>query len=135
MRLHYRPQLLLIGIGVLLGLNFKTRRQDVGGQVPLTRVDVQPLCVCFLVAMEYVLVEVEDYLLTIARVVIHLVAFLDLLVDLLAVVILNVNDVLVQRTTRKMTGVYQIFGWLFLTFLLLTGRNTLIKNGLLEWLC
>jgi len=85
--------------------------------------------------MEYVLVEVEDYLLTIARVVIHLVAFLDLLVDLLAVVILNVNDVLVQRTTRKMTGVYQIFGWLFLTFLLLTGRNTLIKNGLLEWLC
>ena len=85
--------------------------------------------------MEYVLVEVEDYLLTIARVVIHLVAFLDLLVDLLAVVILNVNDVLVQRTTRKMTGVYQIFGWLFLTLLLLTGRNTLIKNGLLEWLC
>jgi len=85
--------------------------------------------------MEYVLVEVEDYLLTIARVVIHLVAFLELLVDLLAIVILNVNDVLVQRTTRKMTGVYQIFGWLFLTLLLLTGRNTLIKNGLLEWLC
>ena len=57
-------------------------------------------------------------MLAIARIAIALVAFVDLLFDLLAVVSLNVDDVLVQWPARQMTGVDRMVVWLYDTLLL-----------------